>query len=85
MKLSLKVVPGSSRNEIVGWLDDRLKIRVTAPPESGQANATVIKILSLKLNIPKSSIIIISGGTTPRKIIEIGGLLEGEIKERLCN
>jgi len=31
--LNVKVVPGSSHSEIVGWLGDALKIKVPAPPE----------------------------------------------------
>jgi len=40
-RLNLKVVPGSSRDEIVGWLGDSLKLKVTAPPEEGRANEVV--------------------------------------------
>lgn len=37
-RLSLKLVPGSSRDEVVGWLGDSLKVKVKAPPEKGRAN-----------------------------------------------
>lgn len=30
--LNVKVAPGSSRNQIVGWLGDALEIEVTASP-----------------------------------------------------
>ena len=36
--LKVKVVPGSSRNQIVGWLGESLKIKARAPPEQGQAS-----------------------------------------------
>jgi len=39
-RLKVKVVPGSSRDEIVGWLGDALKIKVMAPPEKGKANVS---------------------------------------------
>ena len=50
-RLKAKVVPGSSRNRIVGWLGDALKINVTAPPEKGKANEAVVELLSMKLGI----------------------------------
>ena len=45
-RLSLKFVPGSSRDEIVGWLGDSLKVKLKAPPEKGRANETVIALLA---------------------------------------
>jgi len=50
-RLNVKVVPGSSRNRIVGWLGDALKIKVMAPPEKGRANEAVVELLSMKLGI----------------------------------
>ena len=83
MKLSLKVVPGASKNGIAGWLGGRLKIRVTAPPESGKANAAVKEILAAALGIPKKAVEIISGNTSPRKVVEINSLSENEVHQRL--
>lgn len=42
-RLKVKVVPGASRDEIVGWLGDALKIKVTAPPEKRRANEVVVE------------------------------------------
>lgn len=41
-RLAVKVVPGSSRDQIVGRLGDALKIKVTAPAEKGKANTAVV-------------------------------------------
>ncbi|MFM7075771.1 MAG: DUF167 domain-containing protein, partial [Planctomycetaceae bacterium] len=50
-RLEVKVVPGSSRDQIVGWLGDALKIKVTAPPEKGKANERVVELLAGALGI----------------------------------
>ena len=73
MKIPVKVVPNASRDRIVGWLGDRLKISVTAPPERGRANRAVIDVLAAALDVPRSRIRVVSGGKTPSKIIEVGG------------
>ena len=51
IRLSEKVVPRASRNGIAGWLGDELKIRVSAPPEKGEANKAVEDVLAKVLGI----------------------------------
>ena len=83
-RISLKVVPGASRSEITGWLGDRLKVRVTAPAESGKANNAVRTLLASALGVPKSSVVIIVGSASPMKILEIQSLSETEIRAKLA-
>ena len=71
LTLKLKVVPSSSRDSIEGWLDDRLKIKVMAPPEKGKANKAVIKLLQRSLSLDKASITLESGSTSSHKTIVI--------------
>ena len=82
-KISLKVVPGSSRDCIVGWLGESLKIRVKAPPESGKANKAVEKLLASALQVPVNRVCIIRGGSSPRKVIEITGLSQADVEQRI--
>jgi uncharacterized protein (TIGR00251 family) len=83
MKLSLKVVPGASKDEICGWLDDSLKIKVRAAAESGKANAAVVKLLAEILGLHKRAINITSGTSSTRKIVEIESLTETQVHTRL--
>jgi uncharacterized protein (TIGR00251 family) len=83
MRLQLKVVPGSSRDAIAGWLDDALKVRVRAPAERGKANAAVEKLVAAALDIPSESVCIVAGQTSPRKVAEIDGLSELDVHSRL--
>lgn len=84
-KLPVKVVPGSSRSGIAGWLGDTLRVRVTAPPERGKANAAVESLLTKALGLSNGGARIISGGSSPRKIVEIVGLSEAEARRRLSD
>jgi uncharacterized protein len=81
--LPIKVVPASSRNCIAGWLDETLKIRVTAPAERGKANAAVATIIAEALGVSKECIRVVAGQASARKIVEIIGLPESEVYLRL--
>jgi uncharacterized protein (TIGR00251 family) len=80
-RLNVKVVPGSSRDQIVGWLGDALKIKVMAPPEKGRANEAVMELLSIKLGISTDDIEVVSGHSSPSKVIAITGMDHGAIKK----
>ncbi len=82
-RLKVKVVPGSSQTEIVGWLGESLKIKVSAPPEKGKANTSVIKLLSEKLKLDKKSITIVHGSTSQNKVIEISGITDQQLNQVL--
>lgn len=72
--LTVKAVPGSSKDAIAGILGDMLKIKVSAAPEKGKANKSIIALLSKKLGIAKKDIEIISGTTAAVKQIQIAGV-----------
>lgn len=82
--LSIKVVPGATRSGIAGWLGTALKVRVAAPPERGRANAEVVRVLAEALGVPESAVQIVSGATSARKQVEIAGLEEAAIRERIA-
>lgn len=71
LRLRVKVVPGSSREGIAGWVGDRLKVKVTAPPEKGKANAAVVNLLAEALGVPRARVRIAAGGASPLKTVEL--------------
>lgn len=79
--LSLKVVPGSSRDEIVGWLGDSLRVKVKAPPEKGRANDAVVALLADRLRVDASSISVGSGHGSPAKIVAVDGMDDEAIRQ----
>jgi uncharacterized protein (TIGR00251 family) len=80
-RLSVKVVPGSSRNQIVGSLGDALKIKVMASPEKSKANEAVVELLSMKLGISTDNIGVKSGQSSPSKVIAVTGMDDDAIKK----
>jgi len=84
IKLSVKVVPNSSKCEIIGVIEDSLKIKLDVPPVDGKANEKCIKFLSKLLGVPKTSITIVSGETSKNKILFMKGDTE-ELTSKLQN
>jgi uncharacterized protein (TIGR00251 family) len=82
-RLTVKVVPGSSRDQIVGWLGDALKVKVTAPPEKGRANEAVVSLLAERLGLPADAVAVVSGHSSPAKVIFIDGMDNEAIKKAL--
>jgi uncharacterized protein YggU (UPF0235/DUF167 family) len=83
VRISVKVVAGSSRECIAGWLGDTLRIRVAAAPERGKANAAVEALLARELGLPRGAARIVAGQTSPRKTVEVVGLSRSAIELRL--
>ncbi len=78
--LSVKVIPKSRKNEVVGEHDGELKIRITATPEKGCANNALIKFLAKRLGISKNRISLISGMSNRHKRILIKGVTSDEVR-----
>lgn len=81
--LKLKVSPKASRNALLGWHGEALKVAVTAVPDEGKANAAVISLLAKQLGIPASHIDIRAGHGNPWKTLSINNLDDRELQTRL--
>ena len=81
--LTLHVQPNARQNEILGFEDGILRIKIAAPPIDGKANKELIAFLSKRLGISKSSITIDRGQTSKSKVISIIGLARDQIYERI--
>ncbi len=81
--LDLKVVPGSSRQALVGPYDGRLKLAVRGAPEKGRANRDVVKLLARELQLPRKAVTIVSGETSVEKTVLLGGAGATSIRRQL--
>ena len=70
--LNIRVQPRASQDEIVGpHGTDSLKVRITAPPVDGKANAHLIKFLAKAFGVPKNQVELIKGSTGRDKRLAI--------------
>ena len=80
-KLVVRVRPNASRNQLTGFKDGELSLKIAAPPLNGKANQALIKYLSQILGVPKSRLIISKGATSKRKMISILDSSQERVKE----
>lgn len=83
--LKIHVQPKSSKNEIVGYYHDTLRIKVTAPPVDGQANRACIRYLAGFFELKRSQLSIVKGYTSRVKLLEIKGIGKERLLKRLKN
>ena len=82
--VSILVQPNAGRNEVVGFEDGALRVKIAAPPVKGRANRELVDFLSKRLGVSKGSITIEKGLTSRKKLIAIEGLSQDEISKRLA-
>ncbi len=84
VRLSVQITPNAKKTEVIGVLDDALKLKLQAQPIEGKANEALVKFLAGALAVPKSAVTITHGLTNKRKLIEVvSGTLTPEAVEAL--
>ncbi|MFA5531206.1 MAG: DUF167 family protein [Thiohalomonadaceae bacterium] len=69
--LDLRVQPRASRDELVGPHGEQMKVRITAPPVDGKANAHLLRFIAKAFGVPPSAVTLVSGETGRDKRLRI--------------
>jgi len=81
--IAVKVVPGSSRDRVVGVLGDQLKVATSVAAEKGKANAAITRTLAKALELSPKDVHLESGQTNPQKRFRLMGVTVEEVRDRL--
>jgi len=79
----VRVIPRSSKSEIVGEIDGVIKIKLKAPPVDGAANEELVKLLSKLIGVSKSAVEITNGKSGRTKRLRIIGINTKTLREAL--
>lgn len=76
--LAVRLSPKAASERLGGTFTDAqgqrwLQAGVTAPPDKGKANAALIALLSRRLRLPQSSILLETGDTNRLKRLRLAG------------
>lgn len=82
-RIAVRIAPRASRDSIGATLGGEVVVRVTAPPMDGKANEAVVRLLAKRMKVGRRSVSIVHGRHSRRKVVEIRGLSEDEVRARL--
>ena len=83
VEIDLLVAPGAARTAFAGAHDNRLKLRVAAPPVDGKANNAVTKAIARALGVPKSTVEVARGRSSRRKTVRVVGVTTADVNDEL--
>lgn len=83
VEFQLRVLPRAPSNQICGWVEGVLKVKLKAPPVQGKANKALEEFLAELLQVSKRNVQILSGETSRKKRVRIWGLDPQETLRRL--
>ena len=81
--LIVRVLPRASRNLVVGVEQGAIKIKLTAPPVEGAANAALMEFVADWLGVRKSAVSIVSGEKARHKRVQVAGLTVEAVRRKL--
>ncbi len=73
-RITLKIRAGAKRTAFAGKIGDVWKLQVAAQAVDGKANEALIKFLAKLTGRPVGAVRIVSGFTSPMKMVEIAGV-----------
>ena len=73
MRITICVRASSARTKVGGIHDGALLVRVTARPVDGQATAAALTAVAAAFGVRPRSVILVSGPTSRKKIVDVIG------------
>lgn len=87
VRFRVRLTPRARTDAITGWEpageEPVLRVRVSAPPLDGKANASLLRLLSRALAQPPRDLSIVRGLRSRDKLLEVRGLSMRDVRERL--
>lgn len=83
-RLTVKVHPRARRSAITGRFGEAYKLDLAAPPVDGKANEECLRFFAELARVPRARVRIVSGLTGRNKVVEVEGIEQEELEERLA-
>ncbi len=74
LRIGVRLVPRADRTVVDGVVEGRLRVRVTAAPVDGSANAALVRLLAAELGLSRGAVRIVAGHASRSKVVEVEGI-----------
>jgi uncharacterized protein (TIGR00251 family) len=82
-RVTVKVHPRAKRSAIAGRLGEAYKLDLAAPPVDGKANDECVRYFAELAGVSRGSVRIVKGATSRMKVVEVEGVGQEELENRL--
>lgn len=83
VEITLYVQPGAKKSEVAGEHDGALKLRISAPPVEGKANAAVIAFVAERCGVAKNRVALIAGEQNRHKRVAVQAVAVAFVRDQL--
>lgn len=80
----VRVQPGASRDEVMGWEGDTLRLRLRARAVEGKANSALMDFLASSLGLRPYQVSLLRGERSREKLVEVDLPSRDEVASRLA-
>jgi uncharacterized protein YggU (UPF0235/DUF167 family) len=84
VRFAVTARPQARASALAGVRAGSLLVSLAAAPVDGAANAELVALLASRLGVPKRNVVVVHGGSSRRKLVEVQGLSADEIRARLA-
>jgi uncharacterized protein (TIGR00251 family) len=83
-ELRVRVIPNARKNELGGYREGELVVRLNAPAIEGKANKAAVEFVSQFLGVARSAVLLVRGERSRHKIFQIVGLERSDLERKLA-
>jgi uncharacterized protein len=73
MRVTIRVRPGSARQQVGGSQDGALVVRVSAPAADGRATAAALTAVAAAFGVRPRAVRLVTGARSRTKVVEVDG------------
>jgi uncharacterized protein YggU (UPF0235/DUF167 family) len=85
VRITVRAKPRAKKSRVTHTGGLSADVAIAAMPVDGAANEELVAVMAKALSLPKRALRLVLGSTSKTKVIEVTGLSEAEVVERLIH